>query len=602
MRLPRATSNLSGWPDAVAQDWDSLLDRARRLETDAGRSDRFARMLEALRQMVRRGSFQGLGEILSARVTARALTWLWLNDQDVGRKLISVKMLDALVESQQPRLTRVTTLQLLQLYFREFDQLDGLNGPRSVGFRAALERHLVAQLALFPKQQSAGLHADALTLLRKDGDRLFSIHGPSGLAHRVRRARRELGEAFRALGLSGLDAGRYGDVCRAHFYLETLRGLSPDQWDPILDELLKPSISKAPFEGGRRIGHAALEILIDKAGDTPGERWQDFVLSLAGDPRIGSGSPNFVEWWRPLGEERIERVRSWLSKEDLRLFLQAVEEYGKQTNNAALKRMFPARKVFLEGLHKLGMVRSTRLMLGALAEASVRRILGKEVRTSFARLEDMSDKALIYLDCGDFHLIEGSHSFKIWTYLARPSPEVASYDRLSFSHYDLTKKFPKQYAKANPDTQHLAVPHQGMWQRRVFEFLAENGIRLDIEELLTKQDYRAYLQNFGMPVIRKAKGRPARKAEKPSAAAVSDAPLAKKIDALSRMEMSILRYLKDHPGDKVRYVSNILQIAQREVNRLLHGPLKEFCTQDADYGWSLKPKVKVLLDRIWPDK
>ena len=108
-----------------------------------------------------------------------------------------------------------------------------------------------------------------------------------------------------------------------------------------------------------------------------------------------------------------------MSKEDLRLFLQAVEQYGLETANTEMQRMFPARKRFLEGLFKLKLIRNTRLLLGGKAQQSVKRILGKDVKTSFARMDGpMNDKAVIYLDCGDFHLVEGSHSFKIWVYLA----------------------------------------------------------------------------------------------------------------------------------------------------------------------------------------
>ncbi len=89
--------------------------------------------------------------------------------------------------------------------------------------------------------------------------------------------------------------------CRAHFYLETLRNLPLGAADPVLDELLKPSVAKAPFEGTRRIGHVALEILIDRAGQEPGDVWQNLILNLAGDPRISSTAANYREWWQPLG-------------------------------------------------------------------------------------------------------------------------------------------------------------------------------------------------------------------------------------------------------------------------------------------------------------
>ncbi|MEN1354777.1 EH signature domain-containing protein, partial [Pseudomonas aeruginosa] len=117
--------------------------------------------------------------------------------------------------------------------------------------------------------------------------------------------------------------------------------------------------------------------------------------SGAGDPRISRNSPNYREWWQFLGEERVQKVRGWLSKEDLRLFLQAVEQFGIETQNDDLQRMFPARKQFLEGLFKLKLIRNTRLLLGGRAQHSVKRILGKDVQTSLASMDgQMNDKAV----------------------------------------------------------------------------------------------------------------------------------------------------------------------------------------------------------------
>jgi len=271
----------------------------------------------------------------------------------------------------------------------------------------------------------------------------------------------------------------------------------------VLDELLKPSVAKAPFEGARRIGHVALEILIDRAGQEAGEVWQNFILNLAGDPRISSSAVNFREWWQPLGEERIQKVRGWLSKEDLRLFLQAVEQYGLETANMEMQRMFPARKRFLEGLFKLKLIRNTRLLLGGKAQQSVKRILGKDVKTSFARMDGpMNDKAVIYLDCGDFHLVEGSHSFKIWVYLAAPGETLRTYERNTFSHQDLTTTVPGTYKKLYPGLPYDAFVHTPhAWQNKVFTFLAENGIALDVEQLLSAEDYRLQLRKFGIPAV-----------------------------------------------------------------------------------------------------
>jgi len=480
----------------MLERWTVLAKKAATMEASVGNNDAYERTSAELHRMAQTLRFDALPEMLKRRITARTLTSLWLKNEVI--ELLNARLLTTMLRAQQPRLTPMTLRQLAQLYFRRFDRLDEKEGVREL-----LERSLLQQLDLIPPSKIQTSRADPLVTLKREGHWLLSLDGPRYLAERVRQGGRELGETFMELGLHGFDDGRYGDICRAHFYLETLRHLPLGDSDPVLDELLKPSVAKAPFEGARRIGHVALEILIDRAGQEAGEVWQNFILNLAGDPRISSSAVNFREWWQPLGEERIQKVRGWLSKEDLRLFLQAVEQYGLETANMEMQRMFPARKRFLEGLFKLKLIRNTRLLLGGKAQQSVKRILGKDVKTSFARMDGpMNDKAVIYLDCGDFHLVEGSHSFKIWVYLAAPGETLRTYERNTFSHQDLTTTVPGTYKKLYPGLPYDAFVHTPhAWQNKVFTFLAENGIALDVEQLLSAEDYRLQLRKFGIPAV-----------------------------------------------------------------------------------------------------
>lgn len=496
MRLPPAEFPVAGWSAQMLERWIVLTKKAATMEASVGNNDAYERTSAELHRMAQTLRFDALPEMLKRRITARTLTSLWLKNEVI--ELLNARLLTTMLRAQQPRLTPMTLRQLAQLYFRRFDRLDEKEGVREL-----LERSLLQQLDLIPPSKIQTSRADPLVTLKREGHWLLSLDGPRHLAERVRQGGRELGETFMELGLHGFDDGRYGDICRAHFYLETLRHLPPGESDPVLDELLKPAVAKAPFEGARRIGHVALEILIDRAGQEAGEVWQNFILNLAGDPRISSSAVNFREWWQPLGEERIQKVRGWLSKEDLRLFLQAVEQYGLETANTEMQRMFPARKRFLEGLFKLKLIRNTRLLLGGKAQQSVKRILGKDVKTSFARMDgQMTDKAVIYLDCGDFHLVEGSHSFKIWVYLAAPGETLKTYERNTFSHQDLTTTVPGTYKKLYPGLPYDAFVHTPhAWQNKVFTFLAENGIALDVEQLLSAEDYRLQLRKFGIPAV-----------------------------------------------------------------------------------------------------
>ncbi|AUZ75861.1 EH signature domain-containing protein [Aeromonas hydrophila] len=564
MKLPEAKSMATSWGLPTVNAWTELQTKASRMEGTAGHNDAFSQMLTLLRNMAISGRFEALPGLLKRRLTARALSWFWLSGDQYAERLLSPQLLSALLHAQQPRLTRITLQQLVQLYFRQFDLLD-----QHDGFRALLEQALLSQLEQLPEPRIATLRPNPLISLKQEGHKLLGLNGPRQLAEQTLQAGRELGATFSELGLQGLDDGRYGDICRAHFYLETLRTLSLDEWSPVMDELLKPSVSKAPFEGDRCIGHAALEILIDRTGQEPSDAWQTFILNLAGDPRISSAATNYRQWWQPLGEARIQKVRGWLSKEDLRLFLQAVEQYGIQSHNDELQRMFPARKLFLEGLFKLKLIRNTRLLLGNRAQQIVKGILGKEVKTSFAPMDGaMSDKAVIYLDCGDFYLIEGSHSFKIWVYLAPPSDILTTYEKRIFSHAALTSTIPAGYQKRYGNLPLASIVHTPhTWQHKVFTFLADNGIGLDMEQLLSRQDYQYQLRRFGIPAVN-PKRTPVPTPSQPTAKSF--------VDTITHQ--SALTSLSPSPVDQVREASHQAKLyeepqqlpanASRAVNKL----------------------------------
>lgn len=499
MKLPPTSSFTlnKAWSDKNLEGWSVLKKELGAIEGEAGETDAFNRLLIQWERMADTGVFDNLHSLLKSRMGARSLTKLWLEDDAFRDRLLSVAMLKALIEAQKPRLTRLTLIQLIQLYFKFFDQLPS---------REVLEQlqcSILEQLDVVPSSSFKLGHDDILSVLQQKSKWLLSQDGPIQLVSEIQSKHQELADAFVFYGLKGFDTGRYGDVCRAMFYLETLKSLEIGLWDPVLDELLKPSVSKAPYQEGRRIGHAALEIIIDRVVDMPSEDWQSFVLTLAGDPRIASSATNYRDWWIPLGEARIEKVRSWLAKEDLKLFLKAVEQYGIDTSNGDLQRMFPARKIFLEGLLELKLIRRARLLLGRTAWQSVRGILPSDVKTNFSVMSGngYNDKAVILLDCGDFFMVEGSHNISLRIFLGLPSGHLFSYDYKNFS-YEILNKVLNEHRKKYPKIPFEVISHQSGWQNKAFQFFAENGIDLDIEKLLSESDYQVLLRRFGLPVVK----------------------------------------------------------------------------------------------------
>lgn len=600
MKLPAPEAFSLDWKPAALEGWSRLVREVRRLGDHAGKGDTFQKITAELLQMSHTRNFHRLPELLKKRVSARALTQLWLDNADFRHQLMSKKLLQTLVTMQQPMLGIMPLHTLITLYFREFDRLD----QQEEGLRNELEKVIRGQLDVRLRSQERKPTRDILTVLQGEAPWLLSSDGPKRLVDHVRAENCELAAAFMGFELQGLDSGRYADICRAHYYLETLKHIPVGQYDEVFSELLKPSVCKAPYQGEKRIGHAALEVLIDRCDGDPGENWQNFIMDMAGDPRIASSAANYREWWKPVGEERIEKVRSWLAKEDLRLFLKALEQYSRESGKADLQRMYPARKRFLEGLDKLKLVRRTRLMLGRDAEIAIRKILGSEMKTSYVKLS-MPDKAVIYIDCGEFCLIEGSHSFKLWVYLAPPSEKVYSYDVKVLSHQDLTIKVPASYRKRyGEDAPYLGVTHHPTtWQYRVFEFLAENGIALDMETLLDQREYAYYLARFGMPVVKQSKTLPSYKECMDYAGGSKSVENEEEYscqngisgpgndDGFSKLALDILQYLRYRGSSDIQGIADFLKINKADVANTIYRELTRYCVQDNTFRWRISKKA-----------
>lgn len=496
MKLPRPKLDLPPWPPMKLQIWTALAAKVDATGKNVGHGNAFEQMVKTLRAHIDKASIPR--HLFQQRLAARALSWIWLHDDHEDKKVFSSKWLTALFESQQPRVSRLTLLQLLSLYFKYFDLFDA-HGP----FRETLEKYLLVELHRpRPHRRARYGSGDPLTEL-KDRPELLQLDGPARLAEHCMTEHRDLSNELQALGLQEIVNGRYGDVCRAQFYLQRLHNIPEGAHDPVLDEILKPEVHRAPFKGNKTIGLAALEILIDRSSNQASECWQAFILKLAGDPRLPSNSIRYQQWWRPLGEERIRKVRAWLSRLDLRLFLQAVELYGKRSGKADLQRMFPARKRFMEGLLDLNLIHGSRLFLGRNIRQDVLQSLDdKTVSSSIGMLADRTDTAVIYLDCGDFHLIEGSHSFKLWVYLKKPAPWLDNFHSQKVTHYELTAKISTEYRKVDPSMAYKAITHRDhVWQNALFTFLGQHGISLDIEKLLSPQDYLYQKRHYGIPEV-----------------------------------------------------------------------------------------------------
>lgn len=487
------------WSAEDEAKWAELSSAAHLLLKRTVLGDAVENSIEELRPLLLAGNIDKTRELVATQPYARALTWLWGETDGDCRDTINSVLLGSLVQSGSP-LSPLVVRQLEFVYFDRFDELDSLSD--STGGNAV--RQVLAEV-LRRSWVSAGkrdpLDVDALSAEdapRRFADRLLS--GPGTVA-----------DAFRTWPLDSYGGGRFAELIHQYVLLNRLRTLEPGADDPVLDEVIDSSVCNALHVHGMLLGHAALTILIDAAGgEYPGDRWRDVVIAVAGDPRM-SYTETYHRWWSVLGDRRAERVTAWLARADLSLFLEMLERFSKEAGQEAMRRMLPRRRILLEGLVKAGIVRRSRLFLGE----TVRQFLihGAFATRDFApahlvaRSNEDREKALLYLDCGEFHLIEGSHNTKLWVYLALPSPRIIDPRIRSFSYRDLTRDLADGFERRLRLTSeqegrryHTGLPHQQRgWLYRFLEFLATAGIYVDPEAILSAEDYRWLRNVHGLP-------------------------------------------------------------------------------------------------------
>jgi len=481
--------------ERISQQWSSLTVQTKKIADGAGQGEEFKALEQQVNRYVMYDQKEKLKQILIKRKGVRVLTQLWIDKEEVRKNSLNEETIDY-IQAKHSKLGMSSLMNLISLVYRYFDALvDGNIFNR-------LTQWLNHQIELRLKDRKNS--SDTILSVLNQAKWLLDLTAPKALVNLAKQNHLDLNEQLKKLRLNELPQGRFLDICHAQYYLDTLREIAVGEQHDVLHELLKHDVATMPFEEGKRIGHIALEIIIDRSAGAPSEIWQNFVLNLAGDPRIANTANNYRQWWKPIGENRIKAVTSWLAKEDLRLFLGAIEEYANYIGDEALNRMFPARKRFLEGLYEHGFVRNARLMLGNQAELTVKRVLGKSLTTSYIKLRGMAQTSIIYLDCGDFHIIEGSHNFKLWIYMGLPSEKLNDYSLSELNHFALTNSFPQEYKRNYPKGELMPIQHSPTsWQKNAIDFLTQNGVELDLEKLFDKDEYRRYINRYGLPVVKK---------------------------------------------------------------------------------------------------
>ncbi len=465
-------------PDNPLAQYASQLDAAtkeiKELTRSCGtHSDKFKQALARIRDSVRQG--RDLSSILQSPLEIRALAVL-LNT-DLASK---IKLTPAVLNKIDQIRAKPSSLLLEAIYSHYliyYDHLEDMSAVESwLLKRKKLRGELTAELT-----------------------HLLSGNGPKWLAEVSRRERRDFDEQVRLVHLDYYRSGRFLMISKNIYYLDVLRGLKPNELNPILEEMQKQSVYDSRYDERSLLGHQILSILIEKAPVSGvSDVWLNVILAIGGDPRVSKAHSNFRKWWSQIDPKLTHKVQGWLSKLDLKLFLEALKDFSNQPGNEDLKRMYPARKYFIEGLLNKQLVTGTRLYLSSRAESYLRRTYKPEHLPSYSFVTD-ADKSVIHIQLDSVHLIEGSHNCRLWIYEAlHPSAIVFDYSKIRVTYRSLTQGLASQMQDKGMSNKANITHHPPLgWQNKAIVTLRELNISIDPKDVLTPEDYRRFNTQYG---------------------------------------------------------------------------------------------------------
>jgi len=448
----------------------------------------FLKSTRAIFAKAKEGKSSEIPALIRKSVDVRALTTLWLSAPFFNNCPVTEQLLNALYKPR-PALSKLVIQQLLRLFFNRFDEVGDIDA-------------LILCLHTELDRNAKKLNKSDLAKLIKNRKKIVSLDGPAWIAKQAIKKQIDLDSFIDEIGLNSFGDTRFYSLCQNHYYLEQLRSIKSGVDYSILQEIIKPAVYESPYKQTEMLGHEILRILIDRSPkEGVDEQWQGIILTIAGDPRISKSASKYQRWWAALSLEQIQKVRGWLSRFDLLLFLKVLEDYGKMSGKADMNRMFPDRKKFLEGLFDLGLVEDTRLFINHTAEYYLKKNYRESELPVYANVKDPS-RSMIYLKVAGKHMIEGTHNFKLWLYEdLPPGNKINKYDQTTFTPKELTTQlesyFFKEFRGLNKKTP-ISISHNGDWQHKAIDAFYIYGVRVAPEKVLTEEKYLLYKRRYGL--------------------------------------------------------------------------------------------------------
>ena len=365
---------------------------------------------------------QQLPDLIYKPIMVRACIYLWLEETEfIKSKPVNHETLQKF-NRIKPQIGYINLINLVQIFFKHYDRCGDLD---------SLSDFILKQLSKLNNKTAVGV----MSSLNVNKDRIFHGKGHRKVVEKAESDGTKLTDTMKELGIDETYEGRFKELAVGYYYIKKLDALDPNlsAEQSILDEVSAADVSEMPYEG-RLLGHSAIEALVNNADgrriELP-EHWLQTILSIAGDPRMPRTDKRFRKWWAQIPAEIIDLVYERLSGFDLKLFLEVLENFAARSGDAALARMFPKRRLFLEGLRNQNLIRRSRLFISREAHYYLRSIYKQEMLPNYARLND-PNTSIIYLKLDRAHIVEGSHNHRFWIYTEIPENSAPNNYEKSF--------------------------------------------------------------------------------------------------------------------------------------------------------------------------
>lgn len=387
-------------------------------------------------------------------------------------------------QSRRGRMGRLALFELCHLFFRFYDDLECIEE-----ISISLKNHLRSYQ---PNEKIIGLDN-----VREHIIDIISSSGHEFLAHTALYSDQSLPDVARWYNIPLLNSRFYEKSLLIH-YLSRLNRLAPNEDAQILQEIVAPEVYDINLNQRFRLGHQLITRLMDKlidAGLEPSTLWREVILNIAKDPRLPKTSPTYSQWWQPIDSLRPERkyplrMRGWLSKVDLEVFLKIMAEFANNQGDPALQRMYPERERFLRGLFKKELIKETRLFLGNKVLKYIKNSDTIEHNLSYVQIKDGGETAIFYLDLGSAHLIEGSYNCAMR--IMDKAPQRSCLKKFPKAVYNiaLRTRLEDQYrGEFGNASGYYKVVHRHGWQWTAVGHLKEMGVEILPSDVMDSQDF-----------------------------------------------------------------------------------------------------------------